>query len=82
MQKVETSTLLTGKLCYNAININILILVYVQNCSLLCRGFRWVQRVGIPKKIAEESAELQESSVSCLSPHCPTMTFLDVQFME
>ena len=36
-------TLQTGKLCYNAININyVLMLVYVQNCkraqSLVCHG--------------------------------------------
>ena len=36
-------TLQTGKLCYNAININyVLVLVYVQNCkraqSLVCHG--------------------------------------------
>ena len=41
--KGEMCTLQTGKLCYNAININyILVLVYVQNCkkaqSLLCHG--------------------------------------------
>ena len=36
-------TLKTGKLCYNAININyVLVLVYMQNCkrtqSLVCHG--------------------------------------------
>ena len=66
--KVETSTLLTGKLCYNATNINILMLVYVHNSSLLRRGFRWVQRVGIPIKIAGKSAELQESSLLPVTP--------------
>ena len=39
----EMCTLQTGKLCYNAININYaLVLVYVQNCkkgqSLVCHG--------------------------------------------
>ena len=41
--KGEMCNLHTGKLCYNAININyILVLVYVQNCkkaqSLVCHG--------------------------------------------
>ena len=41
--KGEMCTLQTGKLCYNAININyVLVLVYVQNCkraqSLVCHG--------------------------------------------
>ena len=41
--KVRDCTLQTGKLCYNAININfVLVLVYVQNCktaqSLICHG--------------------------------------------
>ena len=41
--KGEMCTLQTGKLCYNAININyVLMLVYVQNCkraqSLVCHG--------------------------------------------
>ena len=40
-RQLETRTLQTGKLCYNAININsVLVLVYVQNCktaqSLVC----------------------------------------------
>ena len=42
-RKVRDCTLQTGKLCYNAININfVLVLVYVQNCktaqSLICHG--------------------------------------------
>ena len=41
--KGEMCTLQTGKLCYNAININyVLVLVYVQTCkraqSLVCHG--------------------------------------------
>ena len=41
--KGEMCTLQTGKLCYNAININyILVLLYVQDCkraqSLVCHG--------------------------------------------
>ena len=41
--KGEMCTLQTGKLCYNAININyVLVLMYVQNCkraqSPVCRG--------------------------------------------
>ena len=41
--KGERCTLQTGKLCYNAININyFLVIVYVQNCkraqSLVCHG--------------------------------------------
>ena len=41
--KGEMCTLQTGKFCYNAININyVLVLVYVQNCkraqSLVCHG--------------------------------------------
>ena len=42
-RKVRDCTLQTGKLCYNAININfVLVLVYVQNCKtaqpLICHG--------------------------------------------
>ena len=41
--KGEMCTLQTGKLCYNAMNINyVLVLVYVQTCkraqSLICHG--------------------------------------------
>ena len=41
--KGKMCTLQTGKLCYNAININyVLVLMYVQNCkraqSLVCHG--------------------------------------------
>ena len=40
-RKGETCTLQTGKLCYNAININnVLVLVYVQNCER--SGFTFV----------------------------------------
>ena len=43
LQAGEVCTLQTGKLCYNAININyVLVLVYVQNYkraqSLVCHG--------------------------------------------
>ena len=43
LQAGEMCTLQTGKLCYNAININyVLVLVYVQNYkrtqSLVCHG--------------------------------------------
>ena len=38
--KGETSTVQTGKLCYNAVSINVFVLVHLQNC-------KWAQSRGL-----------------------------------